>query len=134
MRRLLLFMVLVLVCAGQVEGPYGTQGIPNGLAWRAMPYQEKGAFVAGILYGAQIVGNSVLAGSLPACPTSVDLPKWGDRKPNDVVQVVDAFYENAANIPIPMPDGVVYALMKLNGATKEQLDNYRSTMLIMYVH
>jgi hypothetical protein len=61
------------------------------------------------------------------------MDKWFNHKVDDLIKEVNAFYNNAANIPLPMTDGVIYALMKLSGATKPQLDVYRDLMLRSFV-
>lgn len=37
---------------------------------------------------------------------------------------MDSFYQDGANISLPMIDAVEYSEMKLAGATKKELDEY----------
>ena len=62
--------------------------------------------------------------------TSMD--KWFAPSTRDLIKEIDVFYSNAVNLPLPMADGAVYSIMKLNGASNQQLDNYRSQELRAY--
>jgi hypothetical protein len=60
------------------------------------------------------------------------MDKWFAPSTRDLIREIDAFYSNAVNLRLPMADGAVYSIMKLNGASNQQLDNYRSEELRAY--
>ena len=133
MRRSILMLILVLVCAGQYRTLMFTDGnIPNGLYWRSNSYGEKLNFLNGVRYGANLTGHWSIAGTLPSCPTPVNTDQWFTGSQKELINEVDAFYRNPMNLPLPMVDGVVYAIMKANGAIKIQLDSYRIEELGLY--
>ena len=70
--------------------------------------------------------------TLPSCPTPVNTDQWFTGSQKELINEVDAFYRNPMNLPLPMVDGVVYAIMKANGAIKIQLDSYRTEELGLY--
>ena len=124
--------MLILVAAGQ--NPVFTNGnIPNGLYWRSNSYGEKLNFLNGVRYGANLAGHWSIAGTLPACATPVNTDEWFTGSQRELIKEVDTFYSNPANLPLPMVDGVVYAIMKANGALRIQLDSYRSEELDLYM-
>ena len=43
---------------------------------------------------------------------------------SDLVKQVDEFYADTANVRIPVIDAYVYALLKIRGATKQELDDH----------
>jgi hypothetical protein len=53
---------------------------------------------------------------------------------SEVIGEVNAFYESTTNMAIPILGAVVYSLMKLNGASKAELDRYRTQSLRIYVN
>ena len=127
-RLMLVFIVLV---AGQDQNQdlYLTNGEANGLLWRGMSPGKQRIFVTGVKYGAGAASISPLAGNPPSCPTRVDTAKWYAVTNSEVIREVDAFYESATNIPIPILGAVVHSLMKFNGASKLELEQYRTLNL-----
>jgi hypothetical protein len=124
--------VLVVGCFGQVEipkGPEFTNGLQNGLYWRGMGTEGKLAYVNGIIDGISIFSrrtNGPAFGYLPTCPTAVDTSKWYPHGSyGDLTHKVDLFYESGANIPLPMMVAVMHTIMKMNGATDEELRRFR---------
>ena len=73
MRRLPLFLVLVVGCFGQLQGPEFTNGIENGLAWRAPHFQGKLMYVTRIDKGITLFGEAVLLWSVTFLYAQ---PKW----------------------------------------------------------
>jgi hypothetical protein len=127
-------LMLVVVCAGQDPTLLFTDGnIPNGLYWRSNSYGEKLNFLNGVRYGANLVGHWSIAGTPPSCPTAVNTDEWFTGSQKELIREVDAFFRNPVNLPLPMVDGVVYAIMKANGAIKIQLDSYRNEELGLYM-
>jgi hypothetical protein len=101
--------------------------------WRAISYNEKAMFLMGIRYGAEAGTTSTISGILPACPTPVpSMDRWFAPSTRDLIKEIDAFYSNPVNLRLPMADGALYSIMKLNGASNQQLDNYRSQDLRAY--
>ena len=128
-RLTLVFMILVAAGQDQNQDLYLTNGEANGLLWRGMSPGKQRMFVTGVKYGAGAASISPLAGNPPSCPTRVDTAKWYAVTNSEVIREIDAFYESATNIPIPILGAVVYSLMKLNGASTAQLDQYRTLNL-----
>jgi hypothetical protein len=98
-----------------------------------MSPQEKVAFVSGFRYGAEGSTSPLVNGTLPSCPTPFVSGKWYVLTSEALVQAVEEFYQSTTNIPLPAPVAIIYNLMKTNGATKQQLDNYRSEQLRAFV-
>ena len=124
-------LVFIVLVAGQDQNQdlYLTNGEANGLLWRGMSPGKQRMFVTGVKYGAGAASISPLVGSPPLCPTRVDTAKWYAVTNSEVVREMDAFYESATNIRIPILGAVVYSLMKLNGASTAELDQYRTLNL-----
>jgi hypothetical protein len=119
---------------GRAKTLISAKTVLNGLLWRNTDHNGKILFVNGMEYGAESATDLRLAGTLPACPARVDAKKWFAPDADEVVKEVDALYLNATNLPLPMSGAVAYALMKLNGATKQQLDYYRALLLRAFVN
>ena len=112
------------------QDPNFTNDVPNGVFWRAISYNEKAMFLMGIRYGAEAGTTTVFAGILPVCPSpGSSMDKWFAPSTGDLIREIDAFYSKAVNLPLPMADGAVYSIMKLNGASNQELDMYRSQQL-----
>jgi hypothetical protein len=136
MKRLLMTLMLVLLGSvgvrTQEPSPYMTGGFLNGLSWKqmgvarlyyviaSMDGYQQGAFL--VLYSSQ--GRACKLGDAA-------LPFWFDLSPQaqDIVKTIDSFYQDGANISIPVHDAFVWSEMKFAGATKDQLDAYRAVSL-----
>ncbi len=51
---------------------------------------------------------------------------------SDLRKEIDLFYEDSANIKVPVGDAEVYANYKINGASSKELDNVIAKMRSMY--
>jgi hypothetical protein len=125
---MLVFIVLV-ARQDRNQDLYLTNGEANGLLWLGMSPGKQRMFVTGVKYGAGAASISPLAGNPPSCPTRVETAKWYAVTNSEVIREIDAFYESATNIPISILGAVVYSLMKLNGASTAELDQYRTLNL-----
>jgi hypothetical protein len=131
MRRLLLFLVLVVNCFGQASLII-TKGELNGLWWRSASELEKVAFLAGTDSGRTLVALWFLDGQ-PVCVEQATRSKGKQGTRGELEQEVDKFYETAANVPLPISIAVIHIMMRLNGSTKEQLEIFRAAALKTYV-
>ena len=127
--RLMLTFIVLVAGQDQNQDLYLTNGEANGLLWRGMSPGKQRMFVTGVKYGAGAASISPLAGNPPSCPTRVDTTKWYAVTNSEVIREIDAFYESATNIRLPILGAVVYSLMKLNGASTAELDQYRTLNL-----
>ena len=82
-----------------------------------MPHDIKVAYVAGVTDG--------LTEGLSWCgPTGARPAIAGNSTSGDVVKEIDAFYEDGANVSLPMITAFRFAHMKLAGATEQRLKDY----------
>ena len=51
----------------------------------------------------------------------------------ELIKELDQFYETAANVPLPVSVRVAMTYLKLSGASKEDLETLRASMLKAYV-
>jgi hypothetical protein len=63
---------------------------------------------------------------------SLYVDKWLPVTDEKLVRELDDFYGSPTNVPLPILVAVVHTLMKFNGATKQQLDEYRTQQLKQY--
>ena len=134
LRWLMLVFIVLVARQDQNQDLYLTNGEANGLLWRGMSPGTQRMFVTGVKYGAGAASISPLSGNIPSCPTRVDTAKWYAVTNSEVIREIDALYESATNIRIPILGAVVYSLMKLNGASTAQLDQYRTLNLRAYAN
>jgi hypothetical protein len=103
-----------------------TDGLLNGRGWKLLDVDglAKAALIQGIRGGLALATRE--AGST-GVPTNEKFKKqmfmlMGGNM-DDVVQQLDDFYKDSANVRIPVPTGLEYSLMKLGGANARELDN-----------
>ena len=131
MRRLLMFMLMLVVgCAGQ-QRIYHSATFPNGFAWRGNSQEMKKAFVAGVKWTVLAVPFAHLVPTTKEALT-LYVDKWLPVTDEKLVRELDEFYGSPANGPLPILVAIVHTLMKFNGATKQQLDDYRTQQLRAY--
>jgi hypothetical protein len=101
-----------------------------------MSYNEKILFLTGFKMGVFTALHPSYAGTLPSCQTIVDLGNWdNDATTSDQLRrEMDKFYSSAANLPLPTFVVVVYSGMKINRASKQELDQYRTPALKAFVN
>jgi hypothetical protein len=128
MRRLLLLLVLAMVGLGQTM----TNNEVNGLGWRTMNEVGKVYFVMGTFSGGTVLESWTLS-DLPACVDHINKQEYPSITNAALIQEIDKFYETASNAPLPVSIAVLMTYMRLNGATKEQLEKFRAAMLKTYV-
>lgn len=113
----------------QQPSPYLTGPFVNGVMWREYSQTKKVYYVGGAVEGF-LAGVYGVVGILQGdCKRSVEaaIPAWvhsSKANAEDVAKEVDSFYQDGANISLPMVDAVEYSEMKLAGATKKELDEY----------
>lgn len=124
--KTLLILVLSYSClfaqensnTNQNEDEFKTRGWDNGKMWESMAYQEKIIYLNGIETGwvlaKQYIGNS---------PEFEKLLITGFR-PSDLVDEIDLFYKERANIRIAIGYVYSYVIRKMKGATATELDDY----------
>lgn len=114
MGRLLTLMTLMILGAlAQDDKPSQA----NRLLWRFMPHDVKVAYVDGVTDG--------LTEGLSWCrgrPTGPDIA--GNSTSADVAKEIDAFYEDEANVSLPMITAFRYAHMKLTNASEQRLKDF----------
>ena len=127
-------MLMILGALGvrtQQPSPYLTGPFVNGVMWREYSQTKKVSFVIGAVDGF-IAAVYQVARILPQqgdCKRSVEaaIPNWvhsSNATAEDVAKEMDSFYQDGANISLPMIDAVEYSEMKLAGATKKELDEH----------
>jgi hypothetical protein len=84
------------------------------------------------------VGRGVLSlytlSDLPVCNNRVDDdPKWPVITNANLSKELDTFYNDAANVQLPISIAVIHIFMRLRGATKEELEKFRAASLKAYL-
>jgi hypothetical protein len=134
MGRLLTLMMLVVLGAVAVRAQdpnrYLTRGKVNGVSWRASSNIEKTYFTRGASDGV-FQGMLLILAPLKDGPCQSSalaaIPQWfanSHTTVSDHVKEMNAFYEDGANISVPIIDAYVYTGMKLAGASQQELDAY----------
>ena len=133
MKRRLILMLLVLatVLVAQ-DSAYVTNHETNGLGWRVMNEVGKVYFVMGTFSGVAIMENWAL-NDLPVCTDQITKSQYPQTTNGNLINEIDKFYQTPANVSLPVSVAVLYTYMKLNGATKAQLDQFRASALKAYV-
>jgi hypothetical protein len=120
MRRLLMFMLMLVVgCAGQ-QRIYHTANLPNGFAWRGNSQEMKKAFVAGIKWTVLAVPFAHLVPTTKEALT-LYVDKWLPVMDDKLLRELDEFYGSPANVPLPIFVAIVHTLMKFNGLRSSSL-------------
>ena len=130
MKRLLLFLVLAVGCFGQND-TYHTKGEINGLFWGNLGSDSKRVFLECVLVGNRLVPAWLLAD----LPSTCSAPFQQYPRMNNLVllEEVDMFYSNPANVPFPIGVAVTYTFLKLMGSSKESLEEFRTSMVKRYI-
>jgi hypothetical protein len=106
----------------------------NGKAWKLLDGQSKITYLTGIQEGAFLLlreasrnggSNAVIERE------AVNLNVTGFRE-SDLSSQVDGFYNDSANLRIPVVDAYKYVLKKLRGAKTSELDAYISELRQTY--
>jgi hypothetical protein len=112
MGRFLMLMVMMILGAlavrTQQPSPYLTGPFVNGVMWREYSETKKVSFVIGAVNGF-IAGVYGVVSILPQqgdCKRSVEaaIPTWfhNNATAEDVAKEMDSFYQDGANISLPM--------------------------------
>jgi hypothetical protein len=128
MRRFAGLAILVAGCAMQAQAPYYAKNALNGLAWRSLSASEKTLYVTGALEAFYMAYELQMAHANLECVRSVvgASPMLLKGTLPDLRREVESFYENADNIPIPIMDALGYSAMRLSGASKTELEEYKT--------
>ena len=131
MRRLAGLAILVAGCAMQAQAPYYPKNALNGLAWRSLSASEKTLYVTGAWEAFYMAYELQMAHANLECVRSVVGASTMLLKGTlpDLRREVESFYENADNIPIPIMDALGYSAMRLSGASKTELEAYKTAAL-----
>jgi hypothetical protein len=128
MKRLLLFLGLVVGCFGQ-DLNY-TKGELNGLFWGKLASDNKVVFLQGVQVGNRLVPAWLLSDLQPTC--SAPSQKYPRVSNGVLVKEVDMFYSNPANVPLPIGVAVTYTFLRLMGSSKESLEEFRTNAIQVY--
>ena len=128
MRRLLLFLVLVVGCFGQ--DLIHTKGEINGLFWGNLGSDSKLVFLEGVQVGNRLVPAWLLSDLQPTC--SAPFQQYPRVSNGVLVKEVDMFYSNPANVSLPIGVAVTYRFLRLMGSSKESLEEFRPKAIQVY--
>ena len=132
MQRVLLFLVLCLCLHGQDKDAYFTKGDPNGVFWKGLSDGEKSILVLGAGVGKGVVFFYDLANFQMCSQQLVTNNNWPKLTNAAVAKEVDAFYNNRANVRLPINVALVHVFMKLKGASDEDLERFRIRIIEIY--
>lgn len=102
----------------QKEDLSRTQGLVNGRWWGEQHIEGRTAYFNGHADGIRLGGNDALFKSVVI--TSLTF--------GEMIDEVDKFYEERANIPIPVTYAMVYIAKKVKGATPSELQDYAASL------
>ena len=115
-------------------------GAENGYAWLAMsdpvlPYStSKENYLSSILERIKITNEKRPELASFGCREEINYlstqGKSGEISLNDVVNEMDEFYSNEANLIIPIVFAYCYTIKKFTGFSKKELDAYRNEILL----
>jgi hypothetical protein len=128
MSRVVLLSITLAVCAGlghgQTEDPTG-----DGYWWETLQPDGKLGFVGGYAQGAADMEVTILNQLPAACKQRVNATGfWTRNRTITVDQVVDSvnhFYTDYRNESMGVDSAIAYARRELDGASPEQLEQYR---------
>jgi hypothetical protein len=93
---------------------------------------NKISFVVGMNSGGEVLEEWALR-ELPVCIYKIKKSHYPPITNGDQAKEIDKFYETATNVPLPISVPVLLTYMRLNGATKEQMEKFRASALKTYV-
>jgi hypothetical protein len=134
MRRLVMLLVLASLTGWpQTDNKvYFTSNEANGLGWTSMDQAGKISFVVGMNTGGAVLTAWAFA-ELPVCSEHLKTKQYPMIINGELIKELDKFYETAANVPLPVSVPVAMTYLKLSGASKEDLETLRASMLKAYV-
>ena len=118
--KVLIILVLVYNCspAQQETDEFETKGMYNGKVWETLILQEKNLYLTGVEEGIALAHNfSGFSFKIE------ELTVKGFRM-SDLASEIDLFYEQRANIRIPISYAYRYVIKKIKGITINELDEY----------
>ena len=129
----LLSLILLLTTLALGDDLFFTKGEANGAFWRDLTDPMKISLLVGTGVGRGVLSLYTLS-DLPVCNNRVDDdPKWPIITNANLSKELDTFYNDAANMPLPISIAVIHIFMKLRGATKEDLEKFRAASLKAYL-
>lgn len=109
---------------------FGTNGYgygrANGRYWKQLQPQSKNELIYGYEEGITLLARETSAKAKPEVATRTqqiaDSLMISGFRSSDLVKQVDELYADTANLRIPVIDAYVYSLLKIRGATNQELD------------
>jgi hypothetical protein len=101
----------------QQDPRYFYKDLCNGRMWKLFTENEKITYVAGVRAGISLI-----------CLTNSELEPAGDfyklvgKSNKEISAMIDTFYEDAANVRIPVLTAYIWAAKKINGVANEELE------------
>jgi hypothetical protein len=129
-------LFLLLLFSGSLwaqKDLYFTKGQANGLFWRGKSREVTTGIIVGMAAG-RIVDSIWSLSEFPACRTHLDKATWPTVTTADLSKEVDKFYENAASVPLPIGVAVLEIFLRLIGASKADLEEFRSMVVKAYLN
>jgi hypothetical protein len=117
---LVLLTLSAVVCIGQSDIDVKTAGMNNGCVWENGSHVEKSLYATGIADGVFL--HSVVAASKIKSATPDQSLYPAGFLIADVVQGIDLFYSDRANMRVPILFSYLYVMTKIKGASQLELD------------
>jgi hypothetical protein len=106
-----------------------TDGLLNGRAWKLLDDQNRTIFVQGLRGGLALAARELQStGVANEGQFKKQVFKLMGGKTEDLIQQVDEFYKDSANLRVPVPLAYKHMLLKLGGANSLVLDNDLSAL------
>jgi hypothetical protein len=117
--RALIASLIFCSAACFAQPNFTTNGMNNGYLWEEGSSSEKKLYVTGIADGVFLQSVVVASKTGDTAPPAL-YPKGFPI--TDVVQGVDAFYQDRTNIKVPILFSYLYVMTKIKGAPQQELD------------
>ena len=98
--------------------------VANGRAWQTSDFQDRITYIAGIYAGLCLARREGLDWGRVNMPSGFSL--------SDLVDQIDIFYSDSANLRIPVIEAYVYTIRKLKGDSANESANFEALLRRTY--
>jgi hypothetical protein len=131
MRRTIVMAILAFGGVVNGQAPFFARNAMNGLGWRSLTPAEKTLYLTGAIEAFYEAYQLQMSHASLECVESLKIASatWFKGTLTDLRREIEAFYEDPNNIAVPIMNALAYSRLKLSGASKLQLEDYRAAAL-----
>ena len=131
MRRSILMAILAFGVVVNGQSPYFAQNAMNGLGWRSFSPAEKTLYLTGAIEAFYEAYQLQMSHANLECVESLKIASasWFIGTLPDLRREIEGFYGDSGNLPVPIMDALAYSRLKMAGASRLQLEDYRAAAL-----